>query len=257
MSDSLLKEEPSPAFVKTLTPVETHFPVQEPPHVIQLTVAHLLLSPLEKKLNVYLKRIVDIVFSAILIVIVFPWLLPLLAFLIKIDSKGPVFFLQKRNNMNVGVFTCIKFRSMHVNKAANLLPGSENDTRVTRIGKFLRHHHLDELPQLFNVWMGDMSIVGPRPHMISDNQKFEELVPHYNYRHKVKPGITGLAQVLGYVGPVTNVDSIRERVGKDIYYVRYWSFALDAKIACQTIFRIIGKRQSDNKDSKEFKNIIV
>ena len=238
-----MKDQPSPAFLKNLPSSEPHFPIPESHSVsTQLTIAHLMLSPLERGWNIYIKRAVDLFLSTILIIVIFPWLLPLLALLIKTDSRGPVFFLQTRNKMNGGVFTCIKFRSMHVNKDANLLPASENDERVTRVGKLLRHHHLDELPQLWNVWTGDMSIIGPRPHMIADNRRFEEFIPNYHYRHKVKPGITGLAQVLGYVGPVTNASCIQGRVEKDIFYVRNWSFALDTKIACQTIFRIIGKK---------------
>lgn len=134
---------------------------------------------------------------------------------------------------------------MHANKNADLLPASENDLRITRFGKFLREHHLDELPQLFNVLLGDMSVIGPRPHMISDNIRFTEFVSNYHHRHKVKPGITGLAQVLGLVGPVNENDNIKERVEKDIYYVCNWSLALDIKIAFQTIFTMAGLKRAD------------
>lgn len=129
---------------------------------------------------------------------------------------------------------------MVVNEEADLLPASENDKRITKTGAFLRKTHLDELPQLFNVWLGDMSIIGPRPHMLVDNKLFERMVPHYQLRHKIKPGITGLAQVSGHAGPVGDAANMKERVDKDIYYIRHWSPALDTKIALRTIFKMIG-----------------
>ncbi|MBD0285041.1 MAG: sugar transferase [Flavisolibacter sp.] len=245
MRSPLLKDLNTRSFFKELPfdiTAESNFSVYETENTgFILKPAYLsIYRPLENKRNNLIKRMVDVILSTFLILTVFPWLLPLIAFFIKIDSKGPVFFLQKRNKINGKVFTCIKFRTMVVNDEADRLQASENDRRITRVGKFLRKHYLDELPQLFNVWMGDMSIIGPRPHMISDNKKFEQLVPHYNCRHKVKPGITGLAQVLGHTGPVTDVEKMKKRVEKDIYYVYNWSFVLDTKIACRTIFKIVG-----------------
>jgi putative colanic acid biosysnthesis UDP-glucose lipid carrier transferase len=194
--------------------------------------------PLDKKRNLFLKRCIDLVSSAFLIVFVLSWLLPIIALLIKLDSRGPVFFFQKRAAKNGNLFTCIKFRTMIVNSEADDLPASTDDKRITRIGRFLRTNHLDELPQLFNVLLGHMSLIGPRPHMISDNSRYEEALNFYNYRQKVKPGITGLAQVHGYVGAVNTIDCIRERVKKDIYYIHHWTFWLDAKIACRTLLRM-------------------
>jgi len=192
---------------------------------------------LDKINNRSIKRAVDILFSALVITAVLTWLIPLMALLIKLDSRGPVFFLQKRNKRNGGVFTCIKFRTMIENDDADLLQAMPGDKRITRLGKFLRNHYLDELPQFFNVWLGDMSIIGPRPHMISDNSKYEELIEYYDYRHKVKPGITGLSQVLGYVGETSDIQRMKDRVLLDLFYVRHWSLLLDVKIFWHTILR--------------------
>jgi len=196
--------------------------------------------PLEKKFNLFFKRSFDLILSSVLLVVLFSWLLPLIALFIKMDSRGPVFFLQKRNKKNGLFFTCIKFRTMIVNNEADILPAKENDRRITRVGAFLRKHHLDELPQLFNVLSGDMSIVGPRPYMISDNEKYEKLIRNYEIRHRVKPGVTGLAQVFDYVNPITKIEQMEQRVHKDVYYVYNWSPALDAKIFIRTFFKMAG-----------------
>ena len=193
------------------------------------------LDSLEKRL---IKRTVDIFLSTIMIVGVLTWVIPIMATLIKLDSRGPVFFLQKRNKRDGRMFTCIKFRSMVENDDADFLQASKGDERITKLGSFLRNYYLDELPQLFNVWIGDMSFIGPRPHMVSDNNKYEELIEFYNYRHKVKPGITGLSQTMGYVGETRNVQAMKDRVQLDIFYVRHWSFWLDMKILWQTIRRM-------------------
>jgi len=194
--------------------------------------------PLEGRMNRYIKRGIDILFAAVVIVAVLSWLIPLLAILIKLDSRGPVFFLQKRNKKNGELFTCIKFRSMKVNPDADTLPAKKNDRRITRIGKFLRRYYIDELPQFFNVLLGDMSLVGPRPHMVADNIKYENEINDYFYRHKVKPGITGLAQVLGYVGPAENIQQMKDRVHMDIFYTRHWSVKLDIIILFRTLFKV-------------------
>ena len=186
------------------------------------------------------KRVIDIVFSSLVIIFILSWLLPIIAVCIKLTSKGPIFFFQKRNKKNGGVFTCIKFRTMVVNKEADVLPASHNDYRITRLGRILRNYHLDELPQLFNVLKGDMSLIGPRPHMFTDNIKYEELFDFYVHRYSVKPGITGLAQVRGYVGSTEDAEKMKQRVKLDIFYIRHWSPALDTKIIFRTFLKMLG-----------------
>lgn len=196
--------------------------------------------PLMKRSNLIFKRTVDLLLSSVLIILLLSWLLPFIALFIKLNSKGPVFFFQKRNKKDGRLFTCIKFRTMVVNAEADSLPAYENDKRITRTGKFLRRHHLDELPQLVNVWWGDMSMIGPRPYMISDNEKYATAIQHFLIRHKIKPGITGLAQLLKYRSFVTVLEDMNARSEKDIYYIHNWSPALDVKILIQTFFKIIG-----------------
>jgi lipopolysaccharide/colanic/teichoic acid biosynthesis glycosyltransferase len=128
---------------------------------------------------------------------------------------------------------------MVINDSCDILAAVDNDPRITRVGRFLRKHHLDELPQLLNVLAGDMSMVGPRPYMIKDNEKYENLIKHYGMRERVKPGITGLAQVIEYVNPVTNIEYMEQRIKKDVYYVYNWSLALDVKILGRTLFKIL------------------
>ncbi len=196
--------------------------------------------PLDSYLNRIIKRSGDIFVSTIIITCFLSWLIPLIGLLIKLDSKGPVFFLQKRNKKDGKVFLCIKFRSMIENDDADTLPAVINDDRITKLGRFLRKHNLDELPQFFNVLWGDMSITGPRPHMISDNNKYEQLIEFYDYRHKIKPGITGLSQVLGYVGEIRNLQAMQDRAQLDIFYIRRWSLSLDIKILWHTFRKFIG-----------------
>jgi putative colanic acid biosynthesis UDP-glucose lipid carrier transferase len=140
------------------------------------------------------KRIFDLAFSSLFVVAILSWVLPVIALLIKLDSRGPVFFLQKRTGKGGKSFVCYKFRTMVVNSEADRWPALKNDKRITRVGKFLRDYNLDEFPQFFNVLLGSMSIVGPRPHMIVDCNKFSSVVPRYKLRNFVKPGITGLAR---------------------------------------------------------------
>jgi putative colanic acid biosynthesis UDP-glucose lipid carrier transferase len=196
--------------------------------------------PLEKKSNLFIKRAFDLFLSFILIVAIFSWMLPLIALLIILDSRGPVFFLQNRIMKGGKNFTCIKFRTMRVNQDADLLPASMNDLRITRTGRFLRRYHLDELPQLLNVFIGDMSITGPRPYMVSDHEKYGTLINQYNTRYEVKPGITGLAQSMGHFGYVHNTGQMEKRVELDLIYIRQWSLALDIKIISRTFLSIIG-----------------
>lgn len=181
------------------------------------------------------KRIFDIIFSLLIILFLLSWLTPILWFLIKKDSKGSLIFKQKREGVKGKPFTCYKFRSMGVNKNADKIQATKNDLRVTEIGKFLRKTSIDELPQFFNVLFGDMSVVGPRPHMFSQSAIFKTTVNKYMVRHFVKPGITGLAQVKGYRGEIETDRDIKNRVKYDIFYVENWSFFLDIKIILQTV----------------------
>lgn len=199
-----------------------------------------LFSPLSNKYNAYCKRIFDIMLSIILIVLLLSWILPLLAILIMIDSKGPVFFLQKRIKSRGQQFKCLKFRTMIVNKEADILSSYENDSRITKPGRLLRRFHIDELPQLFNVLLGDMSIVGPRPHMVTENSRFDNLIANYSRRHQIKPGITGMAQSSGNFGASEQMEKITARLDLDLLYIRDWSLGMDIKILLRTVRLIFG-----------------
>lgn len=195
--------------------------------------------PLDDSYNLALKRVFDVVFSTLVIVFVMSWLTPILALLIKLESHGPVFFKQKRNGYNYKSFNCLKFRSMVINKEADLIQVRKADDRVTGVGKFMRQTSIDELPQFFNVLIGDMSVVGPRPHMLSHTDMYANKVDKFMVRHFVKPGITGLAQVSGYRGEVESDSDIIGRVKFDIYYVENWSVLLDVKIIIKTIIKAV------------------
>lgn len=185
------------------------------------------------------KRIFDVSTSLILSVGIFSWLFPLIALIIKLDSKGPVFFVQRRVGRGGRSFFCYKFRTMVVNEAANTTQAIENDVRITRVGRFLRKSSIDELPQFINVLLGDMSIVGPRPHMHADCNRFSSLIANYKFRSFVKPGITGLAQIKGYRGPTNTYQSIFRRYQYDAFYVRNGNFWLDLRIIRKTAFQMV------------------
>ncbi len=194
--------------------------------------------PLDDPVNKVAKRAFDIVFSLLIIVFLLSWLIPIIAIIIKIESRGPVFFKQYRNGLDYKEFVCFKFRSMVPNKTADIYQVSRNDQRITSIGKFLRKTSIDEMPQFFNVLLGDMSVVGPRPHMVSHTHMYAERIDKFMVRHFVKPGITGLAQVSGYRGEVETEDDIKGRVRNDIYYIENWSTLMDVKIIFRTIFNM-------------------
>ncbi|MBJ6368167.1 exopolysaccharide biosynthesis polyprenyl glycosylphosphotransferase [Snuella sp. CAU 1569] len=193
------------------------------------------------ELNKVIKRLFDIVFSLIVIVCVLSWLVPLLGILIKLESKGPVFFKHQRNGVNYKEFTCYKFRSLKIIEDTNVKHVREQDPRLTRLGKFIRRISIDELPQFFNVLIGDMSVVGPRPHMPVFNDEYAKVIDAYDFmfRHTVKPGITGLAQVSGCRGEIENDKDIINRVKYDIFYIENWSLLLDIKIIVQTFLNAI------------------
>jgi putative colanic acid biosysnthesis UDP-glucose lipid carrier transferase len=191
--------------------------------------------------NKVLKRSADILISLFAIVFILSWLTPVLAVIIKLSSRGPVFFFQKRNMRQGRIFTCIKFRTMLVNDDADILPAAENDRRIIRVGRFLRDHYIDELPQFINVLLGQMSVIGPRPHMLADNLHFAERISYYKERHKAKPGITGLAQVMGFTGNAKNFQDLTARINTDIYYLRHWSAKMDCIILLRTLLKIFGR----------------
>lgn len=180
------------------------------------------------------KRLLDILFSLLIVLLILSWLMPILAILIKIDSRGPIFFKQKRTGYKGKTFNCFKLRTMQVNKEANDLQASIGDPRITKMGKFLRVSNLDELPQFVNVLIGDMSIVGPRPHMLKDSETFSEIFPGYYNRYLVEPGITGLAQINGFRGPTLNTRSLYKRLQWDLYYVEHATFGMDIRIILLT-----------------------
>jgi putative colanic acid biosysnthesis UDP-glucose lipid carrier transferase len=183
------------------------------------------------------KRVFDIVFSIIIIIFLLSWLIPLLAILIKLESRGPVFFKQGRPGIDENEFFCYKLRSMKINKKTET-EASKNDPRVTRIGKFMRKTSIDETPQFINVLLGDMSVVGPRPHLWAQNKVYGNKVKKYMVRHYVKPGITGLAQVKGFRGEIETEDDMVNRIKFDVFYIENWSLILDLKIIFQTIVNI-------------------
>jgi len=195
--------------------------------------------PIEDPLNQFIKRLFDIVLSILIILGVLSWLTPILAIFIAIESKGPVFFRQKRNGLDYQEFYCYKFRSMRLNPEANLHQVKRGDVRITKVGKFMRKTSIDELPQFINVLLGDMSVVGPRPHMVSHTHMYAERIDKFMVRHFVKPGITGLAQTSGFRGEVESDYDIINRVKFDIFYIENWSVLLDLKIIFQTVFNAV------------------
>lgn len=196
--------------------------------------------PLQKASNYLIKRIFDVLVSVCVLVFVGSWLFPLLAFIIKRDSKGSVFFKQKRYGYLNREFDCYKFRTMRPNAEANSHTTKENDPRITKIGAFLRKTSLDELPQFINVLKGEMSVVGPRPHMLSVDDYYKQHIYKYSLRSKVKPGITGLAQIKGLRGDQDGEYlTMRKRIKADAFYVKNWSFSMDLVIVVKTFFLLV------------------
>ncbi|MEG1592126.1 exopolysaccharide biosynthesis polyprenyl glycosylphosphotransferase [Chryseobacterium sp.] len=196
--------------------------------------------PLDYYSNFLLKRIFDIIFSVFVLLFICSWLFPIIAILIKRSSKGPVFFVQKRYGFHEEVFNCFKFRTMIVNEDSASKTTSANDSRITKIGKFLRKTSLDEMPQFINVLKGEMSIVGPRPHMLAVDDYYKPKIGRYSLRSLANPGITGLAQVNGLRGDAGDVEiEMNKRILADAFYIRNWSFTLDIVIILKTILLVI------------------
>ncbi|MBL0739313.1 undecaprenyl-phosphate glucose phosphotransferase [Flavobacterium sp. GN10] len=195
-------------------------------------------EPLEYAVNRLLKKAFDICFSSLVILGLFPWLFPIVMIIIKLESPGPIFFKQDRSGRDNKAFSCFKFRSMTVNDSSDNKQAQKNDLRVTKFGAFMRKTSIDELPQFFNVFLGNMSVVGPRPHMLFHTQEYKELINNYLVRQYAKPGITGWAQVNGYRGETKELIDMENRVEYDIWYIENWSLLLDIKIIIKTVVNV-------------------
>lgn len=196
-------------------------------------------EPLENTWNRIMKRGFDIFFSLAVISFIFPFLLPIVAILIKLSGKGPVFFRQLRTGKDNKSFYCYKFRTMTVNKDSDKVQATKGDARITKIGAFLRKTSLDEFPQFFNVLEGHMSIVGPRPHMLLHTEEYSKMINKFMVRHLIKPGITGWAQVSGYRGNTEESEMMVKRIEHDNWYVENWSLWLDIKIIFLTVINAV------------------
>ncbi|MDX8339303.1 exopolysaccharide biosynthesis polyprenyl glycosylphosphotransferase [Draconibacterium sp. IB214405] len=192
--------------------------------------------PLDNVSSRIQKRLFDILFSLAVTVFLLSWLIPVLAILIGLDSKGPVFFVQRRTGIDIKTFNCLKFRSMKVNSNADTQQATPEDKRITKLGRFLRQSNIDELPQFLNVLAGSMSVVGPRPHMLKHTEEYSKLIDQYLIRHYVKPGITGWAQIKGYRGETKHLSAMEKRVKADMEYIENWKFSWDLSIIWLTIF---------------------
>ena len=193
------------------------------------------IRPLDNIFNSVLKRGFDIVFSGFIIIFLLSWMYPLFALIIKLQSRGPVIYKQLREGKDGVHFMCLKFRTMHLNDESDYSWTKLNDPRVTKSGVFLRRTSLDEFPQFLNVFLGNMSIVGPRPHPIQLNDLYRNRVEKFSLRHQTKPGITGLSQMKGYRGSITNYHQMSSRVKLDRFYIQNWTFLFDLKIILLTI----------------------
>ncbi len=196
-------------------------------------------NPLKNQFNVFVKRAFDLVFSSVFLVVVYPFVFVPVAIAIKLTSPGPIYFRQQRTGYAGNSFNCLKFRTMRVNRDADTCQATANDKRKTPLGNFLRRTSLDELPQFINVWKGDMSIVGPRPHMLKHTEDYSKLIDQYMVRHIVKPGITGWAQVNGYRGVTDQLWKMERRVECDVWYIENWTFLLDLKIIVRTCLNAV------------------
>lgn len=211
--------------------VARNFHVENIGSVPVMTIRH---NPLKRTVNRFLKRSFDIVFSS-LFLILYPLIYLPVAAVIKMTSPGPVYFKQLRTGYKGKPFVCYKFRSMSVNDNADEAQATPGDPRITRFGEFLRRSSIDELPQFINVLKGEMSVVGPRPHMLKHTEEYSQLVDRYMVRHLIKPGITGWAQVNGYRGQTDELWKMEKRVESDVWYLEHWTFFLDMKIIVRTV----------------------
>ena len=205
----------------------------------ELPILSLRSEPLDDVGNRLKKRVLDITISFLVIVLILSWLIPLLGLTILLESKGPIFFKQLRTGKNKKPFYCLKFRSMRSNNDADSKQATQNDTRITAIGRFIRKTSLDEFPQFINVFKGEMSLVGPRPHMLQHTFDYSKVADDYMIRQFIKPGITGWAQINGYRGEITNPEQIQMRVNKDLWYLENWTLWLDIQILFLTVYYVL------------------
>jgi putative colanic acid biosynthesis UDP-glucose lipid carrier transferase len=194
--------------------------------------------PLKNPINRVFKRAFDLLLSTVLLILS-PLVIIPVAIGIKLSSPGPIFFVQKRTGYRGKAFNCYKFRTMRINDDSDTLQATKGDPRVTKFGNFLRRTSIDELPQFYNVWLGEMSVVGPRPHMVAQTEMYSELIDKYMLRHTIKPGITGWAQVRGYRGQTEELWQMEKRVEYDVWYAENWSFFLDMKIIVRTVWNAL------------------
>lgn len=195
-------------------------------------------DPLEDMGNRIKKRALDLIVSSAVLFFILSWLIPLVAILVKLESKGPIFFRQLRSGKNDQPFFCLKFRSMRMNELADQQSATRHDPRITKIGRFLRKSSLDEFPQFINVLLGEMSLVGPRPHMLKHNTEFSKIVAHYMSRQFLKPGITGWAQINSFRGEIKSQAEIEGRVASDLWYFENWTIWLDIRIMFLTVYQV-------------------
>lgn len=202
-------------------------------------------DPLEDLGNRIKKRLLDIVVSTFATIFILSWLIPLIGILIKIESKGPIFFIQLRSGKNDKPFYCLKFRSMRLNVDSDHISATKNDERLTKLGTFIRKTSIDEFPQFINVFKGEMSLVGPRPHMVNQSFNFSKKIDHYMVRQFLKPGITGWAQINSFRGEIKNTQQLEGRVASDLWYLENWNIWLDARIIFLTVYQIFsGDKQA-------------
>jgi len=214
-------------------------------HFDLIPILSVVSTPLDNAQNQIIKRVFDVLFSFFVIVLLLSWLIPILAIIIKLNSKGPVFFKQQRTGRGNKTFVCYKLRSMVVNDDSDVKQATKQDHRITSVGRFLRNMSLDELPQFFNVLIGSMSVVGPRPHMLKHTEEFSNELETFMFRHKIKPGITGLAQTKGYRGETDDFEKLKNRVKMDFFYIKNWSFLFDLAIIVNTVLDIFRNSDED------------
>lgn len=214
-------------------------------YIQNIPILKLRSEPLKSFTNRFLKRAFDVLFSLLVCILLFSWVFPIIAIIIKLTSKGPVFFVQKRTGQDGKTFDCFKFRSMTVNTDSDHLQATKNDKRVTKFGALMRKTSIDELPQIINVLLNHMSLVGPRPHMLKHTEEYRVLVDKFMVRHFAKPGVTGWAQINGFRGETKELKDMENRANADIWYIENWSFFLDVKIVILTAWGMFFKRDEN------------